>query len=70
MILFFSGVFATVGLFAMLGAGYMLGQRSTPKPERVANDDDEARKQQIKLKKAFDNLMSYDLDKAYARKVN
>lgn len=69
MILFFSGVFATVGLFAILRAGYILGQRSTPKPERVANDD-EARKQQIKLKKAFDNLMSYDLDKAYARKVN
>lgn len=72
MILFFSGVFATVGLVAMVWASYTLGKRNTPK-RNLSNEEqtelEKQRKKQMAIKKDFDNLMSYDLDKAYARKV-
>jgi hypothetical protein len=73
MILFFSGVFAMVGLSLILGAGYILGQKSTPKPNREQTPDEvheleEQRRKQKVIAKDFNNLMAYDETIAYARK--
>jgi septal ring-binding cell division protein DamX len=73
MILFFSGVFATVGLLLILGAGYLLGQKSTPKPNREQTTEEqheleEQRRKQKEIAKDFNNLMAYDETIAYARK--
>lgn len=78
MILFFSGVFAMLGLLLMLGAGYMLGRRNTPKaiarPPTVAElaaeriEQEEKKRVQKQLQKEFTMVMGYNEQKAYQRK--
>lgn len=74
MILFLSGMGVMICLLLLLGIGYKLGQKkTTPKSNPPTKEEQveliEQRKKLKALQRDFDNLMSYDLDKAYARKV-
>jgi hypothetical protein len=68
MALFLSGMGVTIGLILMLGAGYLLGKKNTPKA--IVTEDKEQRLKQIEKARQFNNLMSYDEHKAYGKKVN
>jgi hypothetical protein len=68
MALFLSGMGVTIGLILMLGAGYLLGKKNTPKV--IVMEDEEQRLKQIEKARQFNNLMSYDEHKAYGKKVN
>jgi hypothetical protein len=70
MILFFSGVMATIGLIGLFGAGYLLGNKNTPKNIARPPTDEEHQLKQLAIMKDFNNLMSYDEHKAYSKKVN
>jgi hypothetical protein len=70
MILFFSGVMATIGLVGLFGAGYLLGNKNTPKNITRPPTDEEHQLKQLAIMKDFNNLMSYDEHKAYSKKVN
>lgn len=66
MILFFSGVFSIIGLIAMFGAGYLLGQNKTPKI--VPTQDEDAIKEQKEHKRQFNEVFSYSVEKAIQRR--
>lgn len=68
MILFFSGVLSVIGLIAMFGAGYLIGQKQTPKQSIKAVDEELVRKRQ-KMHEHFNKLMTYDVDVARGKKV-
>ena len=71
MILFFSGVMATIGLIGLFSAGYLLGNKNTPKNiARPPTVDEEVKLKQMAIKRDFNNLMAYDEHKAYSKKVN
>jgi hypothetical protein len=69
MITFLSGMGAMLGLMLMLGAGYILGQRNTPRNRPSSTEQEEEKRKRKELDRQFNNLMSYDDRKAYERKV-
>jgi hypothetical protein len=76
MTLFFSGVMATIGLVGLFCAGYLLGNKKTPKSiarppsNRIEGEEREYMKKQLQIQKDFNEVMSYDEHKAYSKKVN
>jgi hypothetical protein len=68
MILFFSGVTATIGLIGLFYAGFLVGNKNTPKNiARPPTADEEQRQKQMAIMRDFNNLMSYDEHKAYKK---
>lgn len=69
MILFFSGVFAMIGLALLFGAGYLIGQKNTPKTiTRPPTQDEDAINQQKAIQRDFRTVMNYSVEKAIERK--
>jgi len=69
MILFFSGVFSLVGLLLLFGAGYLIGQKNTPKTmtRPPTQDEDEVIRQKA-IQRDFNTVMNYSVEKAIERK--
>lgn len=67
MVLFFSGVLSVIGLIAMFGAGYLLGQNKTPKTI-VPTQDEDVIKEQKEHKRQFNEVFSYSVEKAIQRR--